>query len=212
MAAFTPAATVINKLTAKVCSPSPSTLFTDVAAAATFSLHPLVQSTTLQRTPQRQGMMDADAVALINPNPVVHERKARAPRVRSGWRGVRCLLQPTQSHSSVPAAAPAVDCDVFYPLSLPLSLSSPHHHCSLPSQQTPPQQLLAAAASTAAGDDDIDDAADGPCCSGRELIDAAEVFDHIRDITDPEHPYSLEQLNVVEEQLVLVDDPGGHVR
>ena len=28
-------------------------------------------------------------------------------------------------------------------------------------------------------------------------IDAQEVFDYIRDINDPEHPYSLEQLNVV---------------
>lgn len=29
-------------------------------------------------------------------------------------------------------------------------------------------------------------------------VDATEVFDHIRDICDPEHPYTLEQLNVVE--------------
>ena len=31
----------------------------------------------------------------------------------------------------------------------------------------------------------------------RELIDSIEVFEHIRDIADPEHPYSLEQLGVV---------------
>lgn len=47
---------------------------------------------------------------------------------------------------------------------------------------------------------------------GRELIDACEIFDHIRDITDPEHPYSLEQLNVVEEELISVDDRGSHVK
>lgn len=47
---------------------------------------------------------------------------------------------------------------------------------------------------------------------GRELIDAAEIFEHIRDITDPEHPYSLEQLNVVEEELISVDDRAGHVK
>jgi hypothetical protein len=47
---------------------------------------------------------------------------------------------------------------------------------------------------------------------GREAIDAAEIFDHIRDITDPEHPYSLEQLNVVEEELISVDDGAGYVK
>uniref|UniRef100_A0A914E313 MIP18 family-like domain-containing protein n=1 Tax=Acrobeloides nanus TaxID=290746 RepID=A0A914E313_9BILA len=35
-------------------------------------------------------------------------------------------------------------------------------------------------------------------------IDAQEVFDYIRDINDPEHPYSLEQLNVVQEDLIKV--------
>lgn len=29
-------------------------------------------------------------------------------------------------------------------------------------------------------------------------VDAREVFDYIRDINDPEHPYTLEQLNVVQ--------------
>jgi hypothetical protein len=47
---------------------------------------------------------------------------------------------------------------------------------------------------------------------GREPIDAAEIFEHIRDITDPEHPYSLEQLNVVEEEFITVDDCTGHVQ
>mmetsp|Transcript_27273 Transcript_27273/g.69432 ORF Transcript_27273/g.69432 Transcript_27273/m.69432 type:complete len:184 (-) Transcript_27273:396-947(-) len=47
---------------------------------------------------------------------------------------------------------------------------------------------------------------------GREPIDELEVFEHIRDITDPEHPYTLEQLNVVEEKLISVDDSKGRVR
>uniref|UniRef100_A0AC34QI85 MIP18 family-like domain-containing protein n=1 Tax=Panagrolaimus sp. JU765 TaxID=591449 RepID=A0AC34QI85_9BILA len=40
-------------------------------------------------------------------------------------------------------------------------------------------------------------------------IDAREIFDYIRDINDPEHPYTLEQLNVVQEDLIKVynDDP-----
>jgi hypothetical protein len=46
----------------------------------------------------------------------------------------------------------------------------------------------------------------------REPIDALEVYEHIRDITDPEHPYSLEQLNVVEERLIDVDDTTGVVK
>jgi len=46
----------------------------------------------------------------------------------------------------------------------------------------------------------------------REPIDALEVFEHVRDIVDPEHPYTLEQLNVVEEGLVQVDDAQGRVR
>jgi hypothetical protein len=37
-----------------------------------------------------------------------------------------------------------------------------------------------------------------------DLLDAREVFDYIRDINDPEHPYTLEQLNVVEEDLIKV--------
>lgn len=46
----------------------------------------------------------------------------------------------------------------------------------------------------------------------REPIDAQEVFEHVRDVTDPEHPYSLEQLNVVSEELIHVDDARGTVR
>ncbi|KAL6784474.1 hypothetical protein ACKKBG_A01945 [Auxenochlorella protothecoides x Auxenochlorella symbiontica] len=47
---------------------------------------------------------------------------------------------------------------------------------------------------------------------GRELIDNIEVYEHVRDIKDPEHPYSLEQLNVVSEAAIDVDDEQGSVR
>ncbi|KAL2656104.1 hypothetical protein AAZV13_04G102550 [Glycine max] len=39
-----------------------------------------------------------------------------------------------------------------------------------------------------------------------EPIDQQEVFDHIRDIKDPEHPYSLEELKVITEEAVELDD------
>jgi hypothetical protein len=38
-----------------------------------------------------------------------------------------------------------------------------------------------------------------------EPLDAGDVFEFIRDIQDPEHPYSLEQLNVVKEELISLD-------
>jgi hypothetical protein len=46
----------------------------------------------------------------------------------------------------------------------------------------------------------------------REPLDAAEVFGHLREICDPEHPYTLEQLNVLTEDRVLVDDAGNRVQ
>uniref|UniRef100_A0AC35TG54 FeS_assembly_P domain-containing protein n=1 Tax=Rhabditophanes sp. KR3021 TaxID=114890 RepID=A0AC35TG54_9BILA len=39
-----------------------------------------------------------------------------------------------------------------------------------------------------------------------EPINAEEVFEYIRDINDPEHPLTLEQLNVVQEDLIHVDN------
>lgn len=48
--------------------------------------------------------------------------------------------------------------------------------------------------------------------AGREPIDALEVFEHIRDIVDPEHPHSLEELGVVSLEGVEVDDAGGVCR
>ncbi|XP_055820981.1 protein AE7-like [Solanum dulcamara] len=45
-----------------------------------------------------------------------------------------------------------------------------------------------------------------------EPIDQLEIFDHIRDIKDPEHPYSLEELKVITEDAVEVDDKRSYVR
>ncbi|XP_022077540.1 cytosolic iron-sulfur assembly component 2B [Acanthochromis polyacanthus] len=42
-------------------------------------------------------------------------------------------------------------------------------------------------------------------------IDDREIFDLIRSINDPEHPLSLEELNVVEQIRVQVDDAGNTV-
>ena len=48
------------------------------------------------------------------------------------------------------------------------------------------------------------------CCSGTHL--SVPALQHIRDIQDPEHPYSLEQLHVVAEDLINIDDSKGHVK
>ncbi|XP_027037382.1 cytosolic iron-sulfur assembly component 2B-like [Pocillopora damicornis] len=45
-----------------------------------------------------------------------------------------------------------------------------------------------------------------------DKIDEREVFDLIRSINDPEHPLTLEQLNVVEQSLVEVDDANNYVK
>ncbi|XP_071702828.1 protein AE7-like [Rutidosis leptorrhynchoides] len=45
-----------------------------------------------------------------------------------------------------------------------------------------------------------------------EIIDQLEIFDHIRDIKDPEHPYSLEELKVITEDAIEVDDKRSYVR
>merc|ERR1711991_1016749 len=42
--------------------------------------------------------------------------------------------------------------------------------------------------------------------SGRDPIDALEVYEMIRNINDPEHPLTLEQLKVVEPDLITVND------
>ncbi|CAG0883382.1 unnamed protein product [Cyprideis torosa] len=45
----------------------------------------------------------------------------------------------------------------------------------------------------------------------RDPFDAREVFDMIRDIGDPEHPLTLEELNVVSEEDIHVDDAAGTI-
>ncbi|CAG8532344.1 3094_t:CDS:2 [Ambispora gerdemannii] len=44
-----------------------------------------------------------------------------------------------------------------------------------------------------------------------DVIDSQEVFDLIRSISDPEHPLTLEQLNVTQLEHVAVDDADNHV-
>ena len=46
----------------------------------------------------------------------------------------------------------------------------------------------------------------------RDLIDNYEIYDLIRDIKDPEHPHTLEQLRVARRELIEVDDTRGRVR
>ena len=46
----------------------------------------------------------------------------------------------------------------------------------------------------------------------QDPVDALEIFDLIRDIKDPEHPNTLEQLNVAQRQLITVDDARGLVQ
>lgn len=45
---------------------------------------------------------------------------------------------------------------------------------------------------------DFDDSIEDP-------LDSREIFDLIKDIKDPEHPLTLEELNVVREQMIRVD-------
>ena len=47
--------------------------------------------------------------------------------------------------------------------------------------------------------------------SVREPWDAMEVFDLVRHINDPEHPLTLEQLNVTQLPLITVDDAASHI-
>ena len=53
--------------------------------------------------------------------------------------------------------------------------------------------------------DGVDDASGSP---RRDPIDALEVVEHIRHLNDPEHPLTLEQLNVVSLGLISVTDGG----
>lgn len=40
----------------------------------------------------------------------------------------------------------------------------------------------------------------------RDRFEASEVFEFLRNINDPEHPLTLEQLNVVSQDLITLDD------
>ena len=50
-----------------------------------------------------------------------------------------------------------------------------------------------------------------PLASIREPWDATEVFDLVRHINDPEHPLTLEQLNVTQLPLITVDDAASSI-
>lgn len=43
-------------------------------------------------------------------------------------------------------------------------------------------------------------------------VDPLDVFDFVRDIRDPEHPYSLEQLSVLSEESITVDEKLGRIQ
>jgi metal-sulfur cluster biosynthetic enzyme len=45
----------------------------------------------------------------------------------------------------------------------------------------------------------------------RDYVSREEVFEHIRHLNDPEHPLTLEQLNVVSIENITVTDPGNTV-
>lgn len=46
----------------------------------------------------------------------------------------------------------------------------------------------------------------------RDIIDAREIFDIVCDINDPEHPLTLEQLNVIEEKNIDIDDGKSYLK
>ncbi|RYQ80220.1 hypothetical protein Ahy_Scaffold1g106770 [Arachis hypogaea] len=44
-----------------------------------------------------------------------------------------------------------------------------------------------------------------------DAVDPLDIYDFVRDIRDPEHPYSLEQLSVLSEESITVDDKLGRI-
>ncbi|KAL3038995.1 hypothetical protein AAZX31_01G163000 [Glycine max] len=44
-----------------------------------------------------------------------------------------------------------------------------------------------------------------------DAVDPLDIYDFVRDIRDPEHPYSLEQLSVLSEESISVDDKLGRI-
>jgi len=59
--------------------------------------------------------------------------------------------------------------------------------------------------------DEDDEGEDNDNNAGRQAISAEEVFDLIRNIKDPEHPLSLEELNVVQCEGIRIDDAKGRI-
>ncbi|KAG5228655.1 MIP18 family protein [Salix suchowensis] len=49
-------------------------------------------------------------------------------------------------------------------------------------------------------------------CINKHLFIFLTILNHIRDIKDPEHPYSLEELKVITEDAIEVDDKLSYVR
>lgn len=74
-----------------------------------------------------------------------------------------------------------------------------------PQMATNPNPVVYTAATfTRTTEDDIDSLE-------REPIDSLEIYNHIRLIEDPEHPFSLEQLHIVCPEDIEVDDAEGKV-
>lgn len=48
--------------------------------------------------------------------------------------------------------------------------------------------------------------------SVEKILKFLMVIHHLRDIKDPEHPYSLEELKVITEDAIEVDDSNSYVR
>lgn len=44
-----------------------------------------------------------------------------------------------------------------------------------------------------------------------DAVDPLEIYEYVRDIRDPEHPYSLEQLSVLSEESITVDEKLGRI-
>ncbi|XP_055826961.1 protein AE7-like 1 isoform X1 [Solanum dulcamara] len=44
-----------------------------------------------------------------------------------------------------------------------------------------------------------------------DAVDPLDIYDVVRDIRDPEHPYSLEQLSVLSEESITVDEKLGRI-
>jgi hypothetical protein len=73
------------------------------------------------------------------------------------------------------------------------TLKYPHFHVACASEPAPPLEELEASV---------------PVPVARDSLDAEEVFDIIRNIQDPEHPHSLQELGVVLLEQIEVHDQG----